>query len=98
MLAIVKSLQVFFLGCFLCLLANPLSADIFVSSPYCSKPYKPYEFDSQYELDNFNDEVQQFKRCISDFVDEQNQAARHHQQAAEDAIEEWNRFVNYELN
>jgi hypothetical protein len=30
-------------------------------------------------------------------VDEQNQAATKHQQAANDAIDEWNRFANYEL-
>jgi hypothetical protein len=42
--------------------------------------------------------VQRYKNCIQDFVDEQNQAIETHQQAADDAIDEWNRFVNYELN
>ncbi len=76
----------------------PVLADMFTPSHSCSKPYKPYQFNSQWELDNFNDDVQRFKRCISDFVEEQNEAAEKHQQAASDAIDEWNRFVDYELN
>jgi len=76
----------------------PILADMFSPSPSCFKPYKPYEFNSQSELDSFNDEVERYKRCISDFVEEQNEAAESHQQAANDAIEEWNRYVNYELN
>ena len=78
--------------------ASWASADMFTPSHSCSKPYKPFEFDDQWAVDNFNNEVQTYKRCISDFVDEQNDAARDHQSAAEDAINEWNSFVNYELN
>ena len=76
----------------------PVLADMFSPSPSCSKPSKPYEPASQWELDNFNDDVEQYKRCISDFVEEQNEAVQTHQQAASDAIDEWNRFVNYELD
>ncbi len=76
----------------------PVMADMFTPSHSCSKPYKPYQFNSQWELDNFNNEVESFKLCISDFVDEQNEAAQRHQEAASDAIDEWNNFVNYELN
>ena len=76
----------------------PVMADMFTPSHSCFKPHKPYQFNSQWELNNFNDEVQSFKRCISDFVDEQNEAAQRHQVAASDAIDEWNNFVNYELN
>jgi hypothetical protein len=32
------------------------------------------------------------------FVDEQNAEAQNHTNTASDAIDEWNRFVNYELN
>ena len=73
-------------------------ADIFTPSSSCSKPYKPYEFSSQYELDNFNNGVQRYKRCIQDFVDEQNEAVKKHQQAAENAIDDWNNFVSRELS
>ncbi|WP_297766628.1 hypothetical protein [uncultured Alcanivorax sp.] len=86
------------IGATMLAIALPVMADMFTPSLSCSTPYKPYQFNSQWELDNFNDEVQSFKRCISDFVDEQNEAARRHQEAASDAIDEWNNFVNYELN
>ena len=76
----------------------PTIADMFVSGDSCFKPTKPYKFTSEWEVDNFNNDVERYKRCISNFVDEQNEAARKHQEAASDAIDEWNRFVNYELN
>ncbi|RLW61170.1 MAG: hypothetical protein B6D75_03630 [gamma proteobacterium symbiont of Stewartia floridana] len=75
-----------------------VSADIFTPSHSCSKPYKPYQFTDQYELDNFMDEVEAYKRCITDFIEEQNDNVRTHQNAAEEAIDEWNNYVNYELN
>lgn len=80
------------------ILSFPALSDMFVSSPSCLSPSKPYQFNSQWELDNFNQEVQDYKSCISNFVEEQNEAARNHQQAASDAIDDWNRFVDYELN
>lgn len=43
-------------------------------------------------------EVESFKQCIEDFVEEQNDASRKHQSAAEEAIDEWNNYVNHELN
>jgi TATA-binding protein-associated factor Taf7 len=67
-------------------------------SPSCSKPNKPYEFNSQSELDSFNNAVQQYQRCLYDFVDEQEEAIQRHQRAANDAIGEWNNFVRMELN
>lgn len=34
---------------------------------------------------------------IHNFVEERNNEARNHRDAADEAIEEWNNFVNYEL-
>ena len=73
-------------------------ADMFTPSASCSKPYKPYQFTDQYQVDTFNDEVQRYKACIMNFVEEQNDAIRNHQNAQSEAIDEWNSFVNYELN
>lgn len=73
-------------------------ADPYQPSHDCSKPDKPFEFEDEWELENFNSEVEDYKQCISDFVDEQNEAVRHHQNAGQEAIDEWNSFVNYELN
>ena len=78
--------------------ATPVWADMFTPSHSCSKPYKPYRFNDQYELDNFRSEVESYKQCIEDFVEEQNDAVRKHHDAAEEAIDEWNNYVNYELN
>ncbi len=79
-------------------LSTPSLADVFQPDHYCSKPYKPIQFSSQWELDSFNDEVHRYKRCITDFVEEQERAIENHRRAADEAIQEWNSFVNYELN
>lgn len=81
----------------LALTSVPAMADRFVSSHYCSKPYVPLRFSSESERDTLKYEVEQYKSCIEDYVDEQTDAIKKHKKAAEDAIDEWNSFVNYEL-
>jgi len=78
--------------------ANSALADNFTPSHYCSKPYKPFEFTSQWEVDSFLSDVESYKSCIEDFVEEQQDAIRKHQSAADEAIDEWNSFVRWELN
>ncbi|MDP1540017.1 MAG: hypothetical protein Q8L72_05140 [Moraxellaceae bacterium] len=80
------------------LAATNAQADMFQPSHSCSKPYKPFQFTAQYEVDNYNNSVSRYKKCISDFVSTQNDAVNVHQKAASDAIEDWNRFVRFELN
>jgi len=80
------------------LLTFSAQADNDDPSPSCSKPYKPDKFNSQSELDGFNNDVQQYQRCLYDFVDEQEEAIQRHQRAANIAIDEWNSFVRMELN
>ncbi|CAK2846179.1 hypothetical protein CSB62_25795 [Vibrio splendidus] len=80
------------------LTSSSVFADMFQPSHSCSKPYKPYQFNHQYEVDNFNEDVRRYKECINDFVEEQNDAVRKHSNAAEEAIDDWNNFVSYELN
>jgi len=84
------------LACVL-LFMNSTHADIIVPSSYCSKPYKPYKFNSEWELKQYLRDVESYQRCIADFVEKQNKEIRNHQQAASDAIDEWNRFVKYEM-
>ncbi len=79
-------------------LSTPSLADVFQPDHYCIKPYKPFQFSSQWELNTFNDAVQQYKICIAEFVEEQEDAIRNHRMAAEDAIDEWNMFVQLEMN
>ncbi|MEO8998028.1 MAG: hypothetical protein ABI227_00145 [Rhodanobacter sp.] len=64
---------------------------------YCSKPVKPYKFTSEWEVQSFKNDVETYKRCIEDFVDEQNSAIEKHRAAASDAIDDWNSFVKYDL-
>ena len=69
----------------------------YIGEPDCSEPTKPYEFTSQWEVDSFKRDVETYKQCIEDFVDEQNDAVRRHRAAAGEAIDQWNRFVAREL-
>lgn len=83
--------------CALLAVAGTASADMFTPSHSCRKPHKPYEFRDEWHVQSFQDEVERYKRCIEEFVDEQNDEAQNHQEAAGDAIDEWNRFVRFEL-
>lgn len=48
-------------------------------------------------MDPFKADVARYKRCIEDFVDEQQVAIKQHQNAASEAIDDWNTFVKYDL-
>lgn len=80
------------------LLVTSAQADMFQPRHRCSTPVKPYKFTSQWEVDNFNDEVDRYKRCIQDFLEEQDDQAQNHMAAKKTAIDDWNRFVRLELN
>jgi uncharacterized protein YaaR (DUF327 family) len=45
----------------------------------------------------YESEVRKYKECIQEFVQDQEDAIRQHRQAASDAIDDWNRFVKYEM-
>ncbi|RUR34770.1 hypothetical protein ELY33_00895 [Vreelandella andesensis] len=68
------------------------------ASHSCFKPVKPYEFQSQWEANMFNNEVDVYRNCIEQFVSEQENAIQTHSGALDEAIDEWNDFVNFELN
>jgi hypothetical protein len=78
-------------------LAGTAWADMFPPSHGCRKPYKPYQFTSEHELEMFRAEVDRFEACIDRFVEEQKEAAQAHRDAAKAAIDDWNRFVRLEL-
>lgn len=73
-------------------------SDMFQPTANCSKPYKPYKFNSKYEVESYAEEVARYKRCIQDFVTTQRGEANNHLEAAKAAIDEWNRFVRTDLN
>lgn len=75
-----------------------VEADFFVPSHGCYKPDKPIRFNSQWERENFLNEVEMYKQCIQDFVEKQEREAENHTEAIKKAIRDWNDFVRYELN
>ena len=85
-------------GLAIVLTATTVMADSYPPSPSCSKPYKPYKFNSNAEIQNYTNDLEQYKRCIKNFVDEQQQAIEVHKNAATQAIDEWNRFIRLEMN
>lgn len=78
-------------------MASGARGDDWVPTHHCRKPIKPYRFTSEYELEAFKDEVDAYERCIDEFVRQQQEAAQTHKDAAKKAVDEWNRFVRFEL-
>lgn len=84
-----------FLMAVLCVLIVPNAfADMFVSQPYCSKPYKPYEFNSDYEVDSYVRDVENYIDCLTSFINEQYEEAQNHINAAETASRELNNYLS----
>lgn len=52
------------------LIGHSASADIFAPSHGCTKPIKPYQFQTEWEVDDFLSAVDRYERFISDFVDQ----------------------------
>ncbi len=71
----------------------PAMADTFAPAHSCAQPVKPEQFNNNTEIGMFNDAVTAYKECIAAFAEEQNRAADLHRDAASDAIDEWNIFV-----
>lgn len=80
-----------------CAPALQVTADPTVPLHGCQRPVKPVRFESQAQLDLFNQQVEQYQRCINDFVEAQNRAIENHQAASVTALTEWNQFVESEL-
>jgi len=90
---------------FVFLFLNIALADMFSASHGCyspTKPYKPYSFNSQWEVDSYNNsirrynnEVSDYKNCINDFIEEQNRGIKNHQTATQNAIDDWNLFISF---
>ena len=75
-------------------LASPVMAERYSPSHTCIQPVKPEQFHNNGEVAMFNDAVREYKRCITKFADEHYGIATSHQGAADQAISEWNRFLN----
>lgn len=82
----------------LCVISFSLQADMFTPSHSCSKPFKPYSFSSEFERDRFIQDVEDYRDCLNDFIEEQLEEAESHQEAAQDAADEWERYKRFELD
>lgn len=77
----------------LALFSSFANADSVQPSHDCSEPIIPYEFEDAYEREQFLSDVEEYKSCMLEFVEEQRDAVRKHNSATDDAIEEWNVFI-----
>lgn len=73
------------------------NADMFTPNHNCSKPFKPYSFTTQYDIDLYKIEVEAYKTCIEDFIRTQENEIMNHIEAKKRAIKDWNSFIEYEL-
>ena len=72
-------------------------ADMFTPTHSCSKPFRPYQFTSEFERDQYREQVKSYERCMDEFISEQKSQARKHLDAAKEAVDEWNNFVRTQL-
>ena len=93
-----NDVKVIIAAIFLALIPGGLFADSYMITNPCRKPYRPFSFENKYDIDNYQSDIDNYKRCIEDFVEQQNTEAVRHKEAAGEAIDEWNRFVKYDLN
>ena len=77
-------------------LSTLASADKVTPTHSCIQPHRPFKFKSEAEVSAYKAEVESYRKCINDFVEEQNQAIQKHRDAANRAIEEWDFFVKTE--
>lgn len=79
-------------------LPGAAEADSFTPGPGCSKPSKPFEFRDELELNDFLARVERYRDCINAFIERQADEMEVHRRSAEEAAEEWERYVRRELN
>ena len=81
-------------------LVLPVSSPAHLLSPShnCSKPFKPYQLNSEYDIESYRTKVKRDKSCLQDFIAAQNDEALKHANAADEAADEWNIYANHELN
>ena len=77
-------MKLFLLISIFLLFAPSAQSDYFSPSHNCSEPW---DRNDQYD-------VESFKECIEDFVDEMQDQASEHIEAANDAVSDWNDFAN----
>ena len=80
----------------LLLSGSAVHADAALASHKCTAPMKQREFSTQVQLERYKSAVELYRSCLEAFVKEQETAIETHRQAAQSAIDDWNRFVGQE--
>ncbi len=79
---------------FVLLVSGPaVLADTALPVHKCVAPLRQREFATQVLLERYKSTVELYRTCLEAFVKEQERAIEIHRQAAQAAIEEWNKFV-----
>lgn len=60
----------------------------------CSKPVRPAQISSRWELETFQLANELFERCMFDYIRDQQKQAQRHEQAARAALDEWSDSLN----
>ena len=71
-------------------------ADTAPPSHDCHPPLKQTHFATQFQLESYRASVDLYRTCLEAFVKAQEQEIERRRQAAQGAIDEWNRFVGKE--
>ncbi len=71
------------------------NADNTPPMPTCIKPFKPLQFNSDFDVNNYNQQLRDYRDCINQFVRQQREQANNHVEAAKQAVEAYNTFVQY---
>lgn len=64
----------------------------------CSAPARPHDDQNDVLWQQFLDDIEQFRACVQNRMQAEEQAASAHQAAARAAVEDWNTFVRTSLN
>lgn len=59
----------------------------------CSEPYKPFTFSSDFQRQRFILEVEAYKSCISEYVENSTNDIKRIQEKASQSIDEYNSFI-----
>ena len=80
------------------LISSSVFADKVPPENTCSRPHRLYKFKTQAEVDEFKDKVENYRKCIDNFVEEQKREIQNHRDAANNAIEQYNIFIKTEAS
>jgi len=71
----------------------PVNAHEEITAHSCPLPVRPGRITSQWELENYHVQLEIFERCMFEYVKDQQRQAQHHENAAQQAMQEWKSYL-----